>query len=337
MEILPSTSTASETNGFWFKKQGILGWAIVAAIGYGVFNIWGSIVAWIIPILQNTIEACILGGVLLGLFMFLANPRVRASIAFLFQHFCTWITSFVTDVYPLEVIRNYIKKLEESADEINKAMIKLSGATALLKRTIDANIKEIKQEQELAQEAQRQGKDAQLALHSNAAIYLLDSNAEYAPIYQNQITLYQTLEKVYNAALFKIQDKTKYTDQLEMRWKTSKASMGAITSAKKIFKGSIEADMANEALKKMEETMANEAGAFTNFMRDINGTLETIDLKNGAMTSRGKEMLAELNAKVNSSDFNFLLNKDKSANSPQVIMVPNKGGSSNKGDLANLI
>lgn len=346
MEVLPSTTKGNPNSaGFWFKKQGILGWAIIAAIGYGILKVWADVLAFIIPILQNTIYACILGGIILGVGMFLAQPRVRASIGFLFQHFCTWVTSWVTDVYPLEVIRSYIKELQQSANEINVAMVKLAGGIQSLSKTVNDNKKQIDEELGLARQFRsqaeatndankKQEKYAQMTIHTNSAQYLTDSNTEYEPILANQRTLYSTLEKVHNAALYKIQDKTNQTDQLEIRWKTSKASSSAIASAKKIFNGTPLGDMATESLKKMEETMALEAGAYSNFMTDIKGTLETIDAKNGMMTAKGLELLDKVNSET---DFNFLLNNDKSANAPQVIMVPASKGGSNDSGLANLI
>ncbi len=317
MEILPTTGASSKD--FWSKKQSIVGYVFIAALlGFGLYS-WGVIVPWIITMLQNTLTAIALGLVTFGVIMMIMNPRIRATVAFLFQHFCTWITSFVTDVYPLEIIRNYIKQLNKSCEEIREAMRKLAGAIAALTKTINDNNKQIEEELGLAQAAKNMSNLPQMTLHANQAQYLMDSNKEYQPILKDQKTLYDTLKKVYDAAIFKVTDKTNQTNQLEIRWKTSKASSSAVASAKKIFKGSMEADMAAEAMSKMENTIANEVGSFNDFMQDIHSTLETIDVKNGMMTEKGLALLDKIN---NNTDFTTLLNKDGNLNTPEKIYIP---------------
>lgn len=338
MDLTNQSNSSLTPKGFWNRKEGVTGYLFLGIIGFAIFWFWGTIVPFVFATIQDTVGLIVWGAVLLGLIYAILDGRVRATVAFLFQEMMRKMTSWVTDVYPIEIMRNYIRTLQKHCDEIRESMSKLQGAITALQRTMNKNKEDIDHAIALGNQAKQQGKMDLAGLNGNTAARLAASNEKYIPILEKQQKLYQVLDKVYKASNFMVQDKTNEVDTLEIEFKTLKAGTSAIDAAKKIFKGSAEKDLYEEAAAKLEMNMSNQIGAMNDFMSDIKGTLDNIDLENGIMNDKGLAMLD----KISNADYTVLLNNDKSSNAPEKILIPvSRGGSSPKvadnNDLSNLI
>src|SRR4051812_41102665 len=97
---------------FWKRPEGPFGMVVLALIvfagGYGLY----VILPYLITLLENTLYAGVLVGVLAAVLWLVFNPTFRAAVRNLFQNGVRWFASWVVETDPIGILRNNLDDMK---------------------------------------------------------------------------------------------------------------------------------------------------------------------------------------------------------------------------------
>ena len=97
---------------------------IVLAGGYGLY----VILPFLITLLQNTIYAGFLVGVLAAVLWLAFNPTFRSAVKNLFQSTVRWFASWVVETDPIGILRNNLDDMKKEKGNLDQTVQRFSGS-----------------------------------------------------------------------------------------------------------------------------------------------------------------------------------------------------------------
>lgn len=291
----------ADTQKSWFDKpEGKVGAAfpVIAAVAGGgaLLYFWGTIVPWIVTMLENTVTAVALCAVLAAIGYVLFDPRCRNLMKYAYKSMMRAATGAFIELDPIGILKSYVSSLRQRLNEMDESIRNLGGQLTKLKNTIDKNTAERIHSLKLAQEAQKQGAEKKNAfiLQSRQAGRLEKSNLSLQGLYDKMSALMKVLRKMRDASGILVED-----IENEVNLKTAErasilAGYGAFTKARKIMQGGDdEREIFDMTMEHLMDDYGMKMGEIETFMDMSKGVMDGVDLDNGIYEA---DALAQLDA-----------------------------------------
>ena len=284
----------NQIKSFWDRKEGKTGAIVLAGLIAGGLIGSSVILPFIITVLQNTLHAIVLGGVLLGIGVLVWDKRFRMLVATAYKLAMRGLTGLFVTIDPIGILKEHLRNLDSNLSNINEQLTKVKGVIAGLRRKVETYLEEYKHYMDLAGAAKKKN-DAKTA-KSNAMFAERRKAAtdRLAKLHKKLEAIYRVLQKMYeNCGI--IRDQTK--DEIEMKeeeWIAIRSAHKAIKSAMSIINGNAdERAMYELTLEKMATDVGNKIGEMERFLEVSQTVLAGIDLEQDVFAEKGLKMLED--------------------------------------------
>jgi hypothetical protein len=276
---------------FWDRDEGYTG---MFFIGMGLLTGGYLLYHWlptIIKLLENTLYAGFLFGIIGFLVFFVVNERTRTLFRYIFQSFCRKITGVFVAVDPIGILKTYIRDLKDSMEAMDTQIQNLRGQMGALRNIIqknDTQIKDCLNKASFAKEKNQQ----QVLLQSRQAGRLQKSNTTFIEIFKKMDLLYQLLTKMRQTSDTLLKDMENEVGAQIQQYQMSNAAYAALGQAMKILKGGgAGRELYDEAMERMEVEYGTKMGEIEHFMEVSRSFIEGVDLENAAYEEKAMQML----------------------------------------------
>lgn len=307
---------------FWERREGKWGYAILALLafaGISALNIFGP---WILNGLA--IGTAILGqslmfgalAIALAFFIWvLFFTHVPKIFSYWFKASVRRLAGVFVAVYPVEVIREFISKMNAKRIEFKRNKEKIAGA----KREVMESKKEVESEKTEAMRALKYARDKNNQMEMNLQGQIIMQSDEtlnkyLLPSLQQLDVLYERLTRLDTVIDYKVRGMENQAKNLERQNRTSKVTKGALASAWAILRGGDpDQELYDMAVEYIVDDYKNTMGMVDDFMSSTEEVLNGFDMKTGQWKESALEQLAELERKEQ-----MLISKTPEAN----VIIP---------------
>ena len=284
---------------------------------------------YLVSIAQNTLYLVAMLMALAALVYILVDPRMRNLIWYMYKSVMRWITGVFVTIDPIGILKTYVEKLESNLGAMSKQIGNLQGQMRQMQSLIDGNVKDIDGSMKLAEQAKKQGIDAQVLLMTRKAARLKDSNEKYEILYKKMELLKKVLVKMYDNSAILLEDTKDQVKVKEQERKAIRTSHSAMKSAMSILSGDPDQRaMFDMAMDNINNDVANKVGEMERFMEMSSNFMNSIDLQNGVFEEEGLKMLDDWEQKSS-----LLMPDSKAVVKQENTNLPKTGGGSNYDNL----
>ena len=279
---------------FWDRDEGFAGMAILGASVLGAGYLVSHWLPAIIRLLENTLYAGFLFGIIAFIVFLITNDRTRTLFSYMFQSACRKITSIFVAVDPIGILKTYIRELKDSMEDMDKQIQNLKGQMGSLRHTIQKNEAQAKDCLSKAAFAKQKNNQQQLMIQSRQVGRLQKSNATFIEIYKKMDLLYKLLTKMRQTSDTLLQDMENEVDVQIQQYQMSRTAYAALGQAMKILKGGgAGRELFDEAMERMEQEYGTKMGEIEHFMDISRSFIDGVDLENAAYEEKAMQMLQE--------------------------------------------
>lgn len=291
--LLPSTVSTVGMKSFWSRKEGktgmVVGFAILAALGYGLYHL----LPYLITMTKNLLTLGILGVCLFVLVYLVMDPQVRNLVWYIYKSIMRGLTGLFVQIDPVGIIETYVAHLRKQLENLNNQIQELSGAKRKLADAIDRAKEELDEQLNLAKVGQKKGLGvAEITVYTNQAGRLKTRIEKYQSLVTKLDTLYRILEKMQKAAKVVILDKTNQVEDIKIQRQEMRTGFNAFKSAMSILAGDPDKKVLfDQAMESIQNDISMKAGAMERFIEESGQVMQAIDLQNGAFEEKGMKLL----------------------------------------------
>jgi phage shock protein A len=277
---------------FWQRPEGTTGMLFLGGILLGGGYLLFKILPTLINLLENTLYAGILLGVVALVVYMILDPKVRGIFSYGYKAVMRWITGMFVQIDPIGILKSYIEDLQDNLVKMNKQISQLRGQMFKLKEVMTKNQQEIKNSLNLATRAKETDNQSMMVLKARRAGRLQDSNMKYDDLYKKMEILYRVLTKMYENSEIMLEDIKDQVAVKEQERAAIHASHSAMKSAMNIIAGNSDKRyMFDMALEAIADDVSNKVGEMERFMEMSNGFMNSVDLQNGVFEEEGLALL----------------------------------------------
>lgn len=277
---------------FWERPEGKTGLVFAAGgiLGFVLIMIrWGTA---LVRAAENTFILGVYIAVACGIGYVLMDKRFRATVWYLYRGVMRFLTGLVIQLDPIGILKTYVDELKSNYEKMDKQLGLLRGSMRQLKQRIEENQSQAREAMEIATQAKKAGKKAQMMLKSRKAGRLQESTRTYEQLYNKMEMIYRVLSKMYDNCGYLIEDTEDQVTQKEIEWNTIRQANSAMKSAMSIVNGDKDKRaIFEEALEYMAVDLGNKIGEMERFMETSQNFMDGIDLENGVFEEKGLAML----------------------------------------------
>ncbi|OHB03071.1 MAG: hypothetical protein A3B14_00200 [Candidatus Zambryskibacteria bacterium RIFCSPLOWO2_01_FULL_45_21] len=304
-------SPSNQIKSFWERPEGSTGMVFLALlIGIPVVWLWGSIVPWVVTMLQNTLTAMMLAASAAGAVFLVSNRRVRTLVSYLFKSAMRTVTGFFVEIDPIGIMKNYISDLKGKFRNIREQKSKLSGEIRSLVEELERNAKEISDQLMQAKAAKGRMSPAEVervvGLSSRQIDRLEAMNSELRPLRDNMEALLRVTADMERQAEFVLEDLSQEVEVEERKRKAMKSGRSALRSARAILQGDdVAKELYDEALEATRDHYARIMGEIDMFVDETRGIASMVNLRDAVavekVNARIDAMLSSMEGKANAA------------------------------------
>lgn len=289
------------TQKSWLQKpEGKFGSAVtlalLAGVGGTVIYFWGLILPWVIAMLENTLTALALAGIIALIGVVVFDKRWRNLIWYGYKSLMRALTGLFIEIDPIGILKTYVETLKKRLAEMDQSIGNLGGQLRKLKEQIEKNEANRMHSLQLAQQAQKHGDEMRnvFVLQSRQAGRLQKSNMTLQNLYDRMESLLKVLKKMRAASGLLVED-----IQGEVEVKTAEraallAGYNAFTNARKIMQGGDdEREMFDMTMEKLADDYGMKMGEIETFMDMSKAVIDGVDLDNGIYEADALAQLEE--------------------------------------------
>ncbi len=295
-----SDFVGGKVKGFWERKEGTTGMAVVALAAVAIFVGWGVIVPFIVATLLNTIYAGIL---IVALAFMLATRGVWVSM---FQSACRGLTRLWANIDPIGIMEEDLRQDKKELLALDKNMDELSGQVEGLQKdeestkdSINQAMRATKQARDKIQSgklssADQEAMNRQLMLNGNDATRKQDYLKSLLNLMSTLKDIYKMAEKWRGHLDYLIQDRENFITISKKKRRMSITGNNIVNRMKGILH--VDPDrvyMLNAAIEAQAAQYNQRVGTIKNFVRTYRDTLVKGDLQNEMHAQQALRQLEE--------------------------------------------
>ena len=283
---------------FWQRPEGKLGMPVlIGLLGLGGFFLYKALPT-IIELMQNTLTAIGLGVGIFAILTILMNDRFRNTVWYMYKGLMRWFTGMVIELNPIAILESYVEDIKEKIVKMEKQLTDLKGQIGKINIKLTKSRADWKLEMDRARAAEKQGKSAEVTLHTRQA-------GRLEGYINNMDALYKKME-----VLYKVLDKMKYYSEImvkdtEMTVEIKKEEREAITKSHSVMKSAMSIIKGNDdkkvifdqAMEFVVDDIGFKVGEMERMLEASTDFINSVDLDNAVYEERGMQMLEEFDKK----------------------------------------
>jgi hypothetical protein len=315
---------------FWEKPEGITGTIFGAGILLGAGYLFYKALPTLITLAANTLYLAGLLAALAAIIYMVLDPRMRNLVWFAYKSIMRSITGLFVEIDPIGILKSYVESLGDNLAKMSKQIGILKGQKQQLLQLMATNTREIEASMKLAEQAKKQGQDAQIVLNTRKAARLQESNAKYDSLAKRIEVLERILNKMYENSAILLEDTKDNVKVKEQERNAIRTSHSAMRSAMSVLTGDPDKRaMFDMAMESINNDVAGKVGEMERFMEMSSGIMNSIDLQNGVFEDEGMKMLEDWEQK---SSLMFLDDSSKKQETMQLKELPKADKQQSGGD-----
>jgi phage shock protein A len=284
---------SQKVKSFFERPEGNTGLIFIGAIIVGLFTAGYYLLPTIIEILQNTIHAMILGGVIFSVVTLLMNDNFRFLCSSAFKSTMRWITGWFIAIDPIGILKNYIEDMKEKIAQVEQNIIALSGQIQKIKASISERMSNVDQFLRLAKKAQEKGQADFMQLNSNKAAREKEFADKQQAMLDKMTLMHDILSKMKKNVSLLLEDTEHEVSIKESEYESIKAAYKAMKGAKALIEGDKQKEMFEQSLEYIASDIGMKIGEMDRFMETSQDFLNTSDLNNAVFNEKGLELLEQ--------------------------------------------
>jgi len=277
---------------FFNRPEGTTGMIVLCAGGLvGAILLYNFLPA-IIILLQNTIHAAILGGIILGVVALIMNAKFRTTVSYMFKSAMRKFTGWFITIDPIGILKNYIDSMDEKIQKVQDNITNLKGQIGKLKRTIETKQSSKEKELNFASHAKKKNDAMQATLHARNAGRADESIKRMQKIYEKMEMLYRILTNMSKKIKFLREDTANEVENRETEYNAIKSAHAAMSLAKRLIAGgSTEKDLFEQTMQYIADDIGFKMGEMDEFMELSDDFMNNVDLQEGVFDEKGMALL----------------------------------------------
>lgn len=269
----------------------VLGLIVLVALG------WASatfILPFVIFMLESVITATALGVIAFALLWAVLDKRNWTLAQASYQNAMRWLTSWIIELDPIGIMRNYVDDLKEKLKEMNDRVSLLRGEMRSTEETIKSNASAAEKALTMAKAAQGAHKQGQFILQSRQNNRLTTSNRTLQQLYDKMKFIHDYLLRMRENTEILIADMEAEIDTKSRERKSVRAAYSAVSASMSVIHGDKnKRALFEEALEIQAADYGQKMGQIEEFM-DVAGTfLDSLDLENGIYEEEAMKQLEQ--------------------------------------------
>lgn len=291
MEALTSEAKA-RMKSFWNRPEGTTGMIFTALLlVLGGFALYRAL-PFIITLLENTLQATLLGAALFVVLYVLFNRRFQTLASYGFQSLMRAVTSIFITIDPIGILKGYVTDLRKNLSTMGEQISNLSGQIEALQNAIGENKRRYAEAVSLAGEARKRQKQSVVVLKARMAGRLEKSNRTLEELLGKMESLLRVLRKMYEVSDVMVQDVESEVDVRTRERAMIRASYSAMRSAMRILRGETDKRAVfDQTMQALADDYGQKLGEIRNFVEMSQGFIDSVDVENGVYEERALEML----------------------------------------------
>jgi hypothetical protein len=279
---------------FWQKPEGVTGMIFAAGAVIGGGYLFMKILPTLIALAANTLYLAGLLAALAAIIYMVLDPRMRNLVWFAYKSIMRWITGMFVEIDPIGILKSYVESLGDNLAKMSKQVGILKGQKQQLMQLMATNQRDIEASMKLAEQAKKQGMDAQVVLNTRKAARLQESNEKYDSLAKRIEVLERILNKMYENSAILLEDTKDNVKVKEQERNAIRTSHSAMRSAMSVLSGDPDKRaMFDMAMDSINNDVAGKVGEMERFMEMSSGIMNSIDLQNGVFEDEGMKMLED--------------------------------------------
>jgi hypothetical protein len=272
----------------WYQKpENILTYGGIAAGGYIVLKELDVILPLLNRVLENVIYTSVLAGTIAVLGWVVVSNDFHRLVWLGYKSAMRWMTSFIVELDPIGVMRNYVAQLKKNLKDIAAALSALRGQKRNLEQLIEQKAAEHDKSMSLAAQAKaradQKGMKTEMQLQFRKAGRAEKSNMTYQGLLNTIKKHLAIMEKVEEAANFMITDIEDTVDEESKKREMIHASFKAMSASRRILAGDKQRELYDMALESTTKDYYSKLGEIEQFMSDSQSFINGMDLENGVV------------------------------------------------------
>jgi phage shock protein A len=280
---------------FWERPEGTTGTIFTAVIMFGIGYLLYHGLPYINVILANlwyTIFS--LGGLSILVYVAL-DPKFRTAIWYLYKQLMKSFTGLIINLDPIKNLEIYIDHLKDSLREMDARIKSLRTQNEKIGDKIKKNAEEMDKELRKAQSAKAQGNTKITALSVNQASRLEESNKRLAELKEKLDKLYNLLFRIRENSDYVLQDTINEVELRKTEYLAIKEGHSALKAGMRILKGDPDKlEIFELSLEALADSVNTKIGEINYYMEISTDVMNTIDIENNVLTSKGFDLLDKL-------------------------------------------
>jgi hypothetical protein len=288
----PTTEFKAKT--FWQRPEGITGTIFMAGILLGGGYLLYQALPKLILLASNMLYLALILIALAAVIYMVLDPRMRNLVWYGYKSVMRWITGMFVTIDPVGILKSYVESLEGNLGKMSKQIAALKGQKQKLTQLMAQNSQEISANMRLAEQAKKQGQDAQIVLFTRKAGRMQDSNEKYDVLAKKIDVLERILSKMYENSQILLEDTRDQVKVKEQERAIIRTSHSAMSSAMNVLTGDPDKRaMFEMAMENINNDVASKVGEMERFMDMSSNIMNSIDLQNGVFEEEGMKMLED--------------------------------------------
>jgi hypothetical protein len=293
-DFLQKVPSSFSPKSFWQRPEGPFGLLALALLilagGYGLY----VILPFLITLLQNTLYAGLLVGVVAAILWLVFNPTFRNAVKNLFQNVVRWFASWVVETDPIGILRNNLEEMKKEKSNLDQTVERFAGSEERLQRNITAKQDEISTLGRKAAKAEQMSAAASDAMEKERLALERQTFLEKAGMLMQGVKQLQALEaetskmlstfqhwsQIADSKIQRTENKVNFLAEQRKMILDAKATLGV---GQRILRGSPEQlKMVDMALEYLEDDTSRTLGEIREFSRYTDKLLTEEQIESGA-------------------------------------------------------
>jgi hypothetical protein len=303
--IPASLSDSAQWKTFWSKPEGKMGIGLLILLGIGGIWAWGTVSAFLVAMLADTVHMAMLAGLLFAMGWVAFSKRSHM----LFRLLSRYLTGLIINVDPIGILEDHLLQMKKRRERLGEQITNVAGQKRYLESVIEQNKQDASKNMAYAAQARKMADttDAQKKLQmelqvrakANKAGRLQQSNVGYQQLLNKITVVYDLLAKWAINIDFFIEDTEDTVKQAKTQYKVTSAAFSAIKTGMAIIRGNAdENDLYDRTMEHLAEDAGQKLGAIDDFQRVAQNFMDTIDIQNGAIDTAALDQLNQYEQKL---------------------------------------
>jgi hypothetical protein len=293
-------SSGTKRPSFWDTKEGttgtFVGFGLLALGGFGLYHI----LPFIITLLQNTLEALCLGGVVLAIIAVILEGTLPKRLWLVYKRLMWSLTYSIVAYDPAWLARDRQKAAKQKLEVASQARAKLREEQKLIDSTIAGFQKDADDMQKKANYLQTHGGSlSEVRSYASRLQEAMSAVDELTPgaaqIKQLDLRLGEVLD-----TLKEINENLDYKITAQIRKYNATKAMGNVLSGlRSAFSGSDDVEgLRDQAMSFMSEESDRQFGQIDSFLGDVDKFMSGRRLESAIKADDGMKFLEDLNSRT---------------------------------------